>query len=159
MHLSNPGSISLNIGVAEQREIVILASLPLSSLLAAVCTLMQTPFYTATVRLQIDRNVGQIVKGDNVMPAEDSSDFEFGQTQYMLLQSRAMADRVVSALRLGADPDFLKPREFSLIGAVVRIFTSAPSDGNADATVLERAAANVVLGNQAVRPVGGSRFR
>ena len=94
------------------------------------------------------------------MPAEDSSDFEFGQTQYKLLQSRAMADRVVSALKLGADPDFLKPREFSLVGAVMRMLTSAPSRGDesADATALERAAAGVVLGNQAVRPVGGSRL-
>ena len=44
--------------------------------LGAVRTLMETPLYTATVRLQIDRNVAKIVEGGNVTPIE-GSDFEF----------------------------------------------------------------------------------
>jgi polysaccharide biosynthesis transport protein len=139
--------------ILNKRKWLILSIAAAVVALAAARSLMQTPLYTATVRLQIDRNVAQIVKGDNVMPAEDSSDFEFGQTQYQLLQSRAMADRVVSALKLGADADFLKPREFSLVGAVMRMLTSDPSRGDESA-----AAAGVVLGNQEVRPVGGSRL-
>ena len=38
--------------------------------LARVRTLMQTPLYTATVRLQIDRNIAKIVRrSDSVMPS------------------------------------------------------------------------------------------
>ena len=40
------------------------------------------------------------------------------RTQYELLKSRNMAERVVSALTLGDDPDLLKPRELSLLGLI-----------------------------------------
>ena len=96
--------------------------------LAAVRTLMQTPLYTATVRLQIDQNVAKIVQGDNVMPTEDSDD-AFMRTQYELLQGRTMAERVASSLKLGEDPDFLKPREFSLVRTLGQML-SAPSPGD-----------------------------
>jgi len=120
---------------------------------------MQTPLYTATVRLQIDRNVAKIVEQGNVTPLE-GSDFEFLRTQYELLQSRTMAERVASALKLGNDPDFLKQREFSIVGAVRGILKSAPFPAGAqiDNSILERAAAGAVLANRAVRPVSGSRL-
>src|SRR5919109_1885447 len=72
--------------------------------LGTVRTLMMTPLYTATVRLQIDRNAAKIVEGGNVTPVE-GSDLEFQKTQYELLQSRTMAERVASTLKLGEDAD------------------------------------------------------
>jgi uncharacterized protein involved in exopolysaccharide biosynthesis len=127
--------------------------------LGAVRTLMETPLYTATVRLQIDRHVAKVVEGGNVNPVE-GSDFEFLRTQYELLQSRTMAERVASAVKLGNDPDFFKPREFSILGAIKTIFKPAASPGgeNVDRVALERWAAGIILGNRAVRPVGGSRL-
>ena len=77
---------------------------------------MKTPLYTATVRLQIDRNVAKIVNTEGVLPVEDG-DYDFMRTQYELLKSRNMAERVVSSLTLGDDPDLLKPREMSLLGS------------------------------------------
>ena len=65
--------------------------------LSTVRTLMQTPEYTSTVRLQIDP-LSNVVKGGDVEPAED---YDFMQTQYELLRSRTMAERVVSKLKLG----------------------------------------------------------
>src|SRR6478672_11079185 len=59
----------------------------------AVRELMTTPLYTATVRLQIDRNVAKVVEGGNVTPLE-GADRDFLRTQYELLQGRAMAERV-----------------------------------------------------------------
>src|ERR1700730_2317933 len=47
---------------------VLLAFLAIGLLL----TLMTTPLYTATVRLQIDRNVAKVVEGGNVVPLEGS---------------------------------------------------------------------------------------
>src|SRR5262245_19454783 len=94
--------------------------------LGAVRTLMQTPLYTATARQQIDRNVAKVVEGGNVTPVE-GADFEFLKTQYELLQSRTMAQRVASALNLGEDADFFKPREFSIIGAVKGLLKAGAS--------------------------------
>ncbi len=127
--------------------------------LGLVRTLMTTPLYTASIRLQIDRNVAKVVEGGSVMPVE-GSDFEFLRTQYELLQSRAMSERVVSALKLGDDADFLKPREFSILGAIIGLFRSTPSPSGqgVDKKSLEQTAANIVMGNRAVRPVAGSRL-
>ena len=85
----------------------------------AVRTLMTTPLYTATVRLQIDRNVAKVVEGGNVTPLE-GADSRFLRTQYELLKSRAMAERVASALKLGEDADLFKPTGFSMSGRCAR---------------------------------------
>ena len=71
--------------ILNKRKWLILSIAAAFVVLAAVRTLMQTPLYTATVRLQIDQNVAKIVQGDSVMPVEDSDD-AFMRTQYELLQ-------------------------------------------------------------------------
>jgi succinoglycan biosynthesis transport protein ExoP len=72
--------------------------------IGAVRTLMITPLYTASVRLQIDRNAARVMESGNVAPVE-GYDAEFLRTNYELLQSRSMAERVASALKLGEDVD------------------------------------------------------
>ena len=54
-------------------------------------TLMTTPLYTATVRLQIDQNAAKIVEGGNVTPAEGVRNRVLADP-HELLQSRAIAD-------------------------------------------------------------------
>ena len=127
--------------------------------LSVLITLMTTPLYTATARLQIDRNVGKIVEGGNVTAVE-GVDFEFMKTQYELLLGRTMAERVVSTLKLGEDPDFIKPKQFSVLGAIRGLFSSkAPLDNERSGkSARERAAAGVVLSNRMVRPLSGSRL-
>jgi capsular exopolysaccharide synthesis family protein len=122
----------------------------------ALRTLMMTPLYTATVRLQIDRNVAKVVSGGDVSPIE-GADSEFLRTQYALLLSRAMAERVASALKLGEDATFFKPREFSPLALLSGLFRSRPT-GEPNLVALERAAAGIVVGNRAVLPVAGSRL-
>jgi polysaccharide biosynthesis transport protein len=125
--------------------------------LGAVRTLMTTPLYTATVRLQIDRNVAKVVEGGNVTPLE-GGDSEFLRTQYALLQSRAMAERVASALNLGEDADLFKPTGFSLLGTLRSLLQSSPTTASSDRAALERGAAGIVLGRRTVQPVAGSRL-
>lgn len=125
--------------------------------IGAVRTLMQTPLYTATVRLQIDFNVAKIVESGNVTPVENLS-LDFWRTQHELLQSRTMAERVASALKLGKDQDFFKPRKFSLLRSIGGLFASTPRGKTADEKAMEGAAAGIILGNRAVRPVAGSRL-
>ena len=125
--------------------------------IGAVRTLMQTPLYTASVRLQIDRNVAKIVNTEGVLPVEDG-DYDFMRTQYELLKSRNMAERVVSALSLGDDPDLLKPREMSLLGLVTGLFSSGSNGPVLDGSAASAAAVGVVMGNVAVNPVMGSRL-
>jgi polysaccharide biosynthesis transport protein len=123
----------------------------------SVRTLMTTPLYTATVRLQIDRNVAKVVSGGEVTPLE-GGDSEFLRTQYALLQSRAMAERVASALNLGEDTDLFKPTGFSLLGTLRGLLQAAPATTSSDRAVQERGAAGIVLARRTVTPVAGSRL-
>ncbi|HZA01886.1 MAG TPA: exopolysaccharide transport family protein, partial [Hyphomicrobiaceae bacterium] len=145
--------------IINKRKWVIVSILAAVFALGALRTLMTTPLYTATARLQIDRNVTKVVEGGNISPIE-GSDPEFQRTQFELIQSRAMAERVVSALKLGDDPDFIKAREFSIVGAVTNALKSAATAGTESGTKSnsESAAVGVVMANRAVRPVTGSRL-
>jgi len=145
--------------ILNKRKWLILSIAAAFVTIGAVRTLMQTPLYTATVRLQIDRNVARIVEGGNIAPVEDS-DSQFMRTQYELLQGRTMAERVASALKLGNNPEFFKPREFSLLGAIMGLVKPAKesSAGGRKPLDLDRAAAGIILGNRSVRPVTGSRL-
>jgi polysaccharide biosynthesis transport protein len=141
--------------ILKKRRWVVLSVLLAFLAIGLLLTLMTTPLYTATVRLQIDRNVAKVVEGGNVVPLE-GSDFEFMKTQYELLMGRTIGERVVSALKLGDDPDFVKARGFSLLGAVRELFTSFNGEG---ARVnRENAATLVVMENRTIRPVAGSRL-
>src|SRR5580704_8172499 len=144
-----------------KRRWLILSVVAASLVLTILITLMQTPLYTSTIRLQIDRQVAKIVEGGNITPIE-GPDLEFMKTQYELLEGRTMAERVASALKLGDDADFFKTRGFSLVGSLKRLlgFRSAPAvqTGVSNRANLERAAAGVVLANRAVTPVLGSRL-
>jgi polysaccharide biosynthesis transport protein len=63
---------------------------------------MKTPLYSSTARIQIDREPGKIIEGGSTSPSEEGGT-EFLRTQYEILKSRAMAERVVSALRIHED--------------------------------------------------------
>ena len=76
-----------------KRKWLILAIVVSAVVIGAVRTMMITPLYTSTVRLQIDRNTVKVVEGGSTSPL-DSGDSDFLRTQYELLQSRAMAERV-----------------------------------------------------------------
>jgi capsular exopolysaccharide synthesis family protein len=116
---------------------------------------MKVPLYTATARLQIDRNVAKIMNTEGVLPVENG-DYDFLRTQYELLKSRNMAERVVSSLTLGDDPDLLKPREMSLLGLVTGLFSAKPDRSAIDGSAASGAAVGVVMGNLLVQPVMGS---
>ena len=147
--------------ILNKRKWVIVSVMGVFVVLGALQALMETPLYTATVRLQIDRNVAKVVEGGNVTPIE-TQDYEFLRTQYELLQGRAIAQRVVSALKLGEDKDFLERSHFSLLGAVkgvVKLVTSPSYHSHADTkTDRERGAVGRVIANRKMRPVSGSRL-
>ena len=142
-----------------KRRWLILSIVSAGLIFGALTTLMKTPLYTSSVRLQIDRNISKIVESGSVTPVE-GSDMEFMRTQYELLQGRAMAERVASAFKLGDDPAFFQPREFSIIQAIKNLLFSRPPPANqvSKKADLEAAAAGVVLGNRAILPVVGSRL-
>jgi polysaccharide biosynthesis transport protein len=126
-----------------------------------VRTLMQVPLYAATTRLQIDRTEGKVVENGQTMPqmGTGADAIDFLKTQFELLQSRAIAERVVTNLKLGEDAVFLKPREVSLVDWAIRFFSAKTSlDAAADKSMINEKAYKIVLRNRQIRPVAGARL-
>lgn len=91
--------------VVLKRWWVLAGSLALFLIAGVVITLLSTPVYRASATIQIDREAAQVVDVEGVLPTESTQGAqEFYQTQYGLLKSRSLADRVVTGLGLAADP-------------------------------------------------------
>ncbi|HQU48399.1 MAG TPA: GumC family protein, partial [Casimicrobiaceae bacterium] len=84
-----------------QRQWILMSVLLIVVLTALVVTMMATPIYRASITLKIEREAGKIVdfKGAPVEPQE-YGDIDFYRTQYELLKSRSLAERVVRQLDL-----------------------------------------------------------
>lgn len=114
-------------------------------------TLLATKRYTAIELLQIDRNVAKIVEGANNVPV-DSTDTEFMKTQYEILQSRSIAQRVVSKLRLADEARF-----GGGTASLLRFFRPDTANRTEQAD-RERRAIDIILSERVVKPVFGSRL-
>jgi succinoglycan biosynthesis transport protein ExoP len=146
------------IRIVFKRKWLILAIAIAVVAIGALRTLMITPVYTATVRIQIDSKPIKIVEGGQVEASEGGTDFL--RTQIELLRSSGVAERVASIAKLADDADFFAPREFSFFAAVRSLLSGAAAERDSvpDRTHLNRAAAGIVAGNQSVRIVPGSRL-
>jgi capsular exopolysaccharide synthesis family protein len=72
-------------------------------------TFLMTKIYRAALTLQIDQQESKVVDIQGVTPNETPADSkDFYQTQYELLQSRTLAERVIDQLNLGENAFFTK---------------------------------------------------
>ncbi len=83
-----------------KRRWMVLGVLAIIFITSLIGTLLTTPIYRATTVLQIERQSVQVLETQGVMPTEDIYADDFYQTQYELLKSRALAQRVVGQLGL-----------------------------------------------------------
>ncbi|WP_125257790.1 GumC family protein [Brevundimonas fluminis] len=131
---------------------IIAGSFLLALLAGVAITLLMTPIYSASATLQIDRETARVLNVDDVQPRESQGyGEEFFQTQYGLLRSRSLAERVVDSLGLAASNSFLEQ-----MGA------TPPVRGDRTAAEYARirreAVVSVVMTNFSVSPVRGSRL-
>jgi polysaccharide biosynthesis transport protein len=144
--------------IVNKRKWLILSIVGACVSLGVLTTLMQTPMYTATVRLQIDRNVAKVVEGGSTTPAVENLDTDFLKTQYELLQTRTMAERVTSALNLGEDENFLQRRDLLASFGKIRSWLKLDEDVGNTKLSRESRATRIILDNRSIRPVVGSRL-
>jgi polysaccharide biosynthesis transport protein len=96
-------------------------------------TYTQTPIYQATVTVQIDRQAAKVVKvGDSSQDSDFAGDDRFYQTQYDLLRSRSLAERVAKDLDLAVASDFLDPPSTSAWGKLRSLVFRSPSTASGD---------------------------
>lgn len=138
--------------LALKHRFVILGSLIAALVIGLTVTLLMTPIYTASVTLQIEREAVRVLNVDDVQPRETGYQAEeFFQTQYGLLRSRSLAERVIDSLGLASSDAFLD-----------QMGIDAPSRGSNSAADHSAARRRLVLRavqeNLDVSPVRGSRL-
>ena len=74
-------------------------------LAATLWTFTTKPIYTGTVSLRIEKEPPRVVKFEEVVKEADSQQ-DYYQTQYKILQSRSLANRVIGLLQLDEHPEF-----------------------------------------------------
>lgn len=134
---------------------VILAIIASSLVVGLVSTLLTTPEYTATSRIEISREQDKVTKLEAVASSDSNRDLEFYQTQYALLRARVLAERVSRALRLSSNNAFLKAVGLANSDALAGQHLS----GSRLAAALQRREkiiVNILLKNITVSPVRGS---
>lgn len=118
-----------------------------STVVALVATLLATPEFTSTARVQISRIEANVSDVEGLEPQGDALAYEeFYRTQYALLESPSLAERVARALNLASDEEF---REAFDIDPEGEIASGSPRQAI-------EAVSQVLLENVAVTPVVGS---
>lgn len=104
----NEPLVSRYLRVARRRKWLIISAVIASVLAGLIVTLLTTPLYTATAQVEISREANKVVDIEGVEPETQAVDQEFYQTQYGLLMSKTLAERVARELRLADDPSFFE---------------------------------------------------
>lgn len=142
--------------IALRWRYVILGSVVACVLLGLIVTLLMTPKYTAVATVEIARESSKVTGIEGVEREAGALDQEFYQTQYGLLRSRVLAERVANRLRLVDDPAFFErfgaARDTSAFAQVGGRYVAA---GRAER---QRIAGEVLLKNLSIDPTRFSRL-
>lgn len=142
--------------IAMRWRYVILGSIVACFILGLVITLLMTPKFTATSTIEISRESSQVTNFQGVERETSIADQEFYQTQYGLLQSRILAERVATQLRLIDDKVF-----FERFGADTGKDGFSKINGRYSAagrSARQRVAGDILLRNVRVDPTRLSRL-
>lgn len=135
---------------------VIIGSIAAMVLLGLVVTLLMTPKYTAAATIEIARESSQVTSFQGVERETGPGDQEFYQTQYGLLRSRSLSERVAAQLRLIDDPKFYALFRVDRKDAAFQLVNGRYPVAGRD--VRQRAAGEILRGNLNVAPVRLSRL-
>lgn len=145
--------------VIAKRKWTVLAVFAIVLLTGIMVTMLTTPIYRATATVQIERQASGVVR----VPGIDSSDVvydpEFYETQFQLLRSRSMAEKVAADLDPN-EPVFAvmsSPSPLAkLLYAVLGI--SRPNAEKVDVEGRRKELVRLVQSGLSIEPVKGSRL-
>jgi polysaccharide biosynthesis transport protein len=122
-----------------------------------IITLLMTPRYTATTTIEIARESDKIVDLRGAQQESSDADQEFYQTQYGLLKSRSLAERIASQLRLVDDPAFFAMFDVDTTSPLFQADRTGRLGANGRDQRL-RIAGGLLLDNIDISPVRSSRL-
>jgi len=152
----HPSLINEYMRIALRWRYVILGVTAAAILLGLIVTLLMTPKYTAVSTVEIARESNKVSDFQGVERETTVADQEFYQTQYGLLRSRSLAERVANQLHLVDDVKFYE--QFSVnddVPAFQRINGRYSASGRAER---QRVAGETLLKHLSVDPTRLSRL-
>ena len=117
--------------------------------LGIVATLLMTPYYTSTATVEINREQDKVTNVEGVRATDGGAQaLEFYQTQYSLLESRSLAERVARALNLATNDEF-----FEIMGVSTDNLGAQSAEQRGERLKL---ATNLLRGYISIQPIRGS---
>ncbi|MBB3880144.1 GumC family protein [Sphingomonas pseudosanguinis] len=142
--------------IARRWRYVIAGTTIVFVLLGLIVTLLMTPKYTASATIEISREASQVTNFQGVERETSVADQEFYQTQYGLLQSHSLSERVATQLRLIDDPKFYELFRISSADPAFQVVDGRYSAAGRDTR--QRVAAQILLDHLNVAPTRLSRL-
>jgi capsular exopolysaccharide synthesis family protein len=157
--------------VLSKRRWTIAAVFALVLLTVAVITFTSTPIYQSTARVVIEKENPNLVSVQEVM-AVDATGSDYYQTQYKIIESRAVAREVIRRLDLAnsgefspeADDDFVSQAEAWVKGAITGTIDwvlgvlGISQEGPVDAAAPDTKMVNAFIERVSVQPIRNSRL-
>lgn len=151
-----PSVIVQYLRIARRWRWVIVGATVACVLLGLVATLLMTPKYTATATVEIARESNKVADIQGVEREATAFDQEFYQTQYGLLRSRALSERIATQLRLVDDPKFYERFKYTSDKPAFRPVNGRyPTSGRAER---QRIAGEILRQNVSINPTRLSRL-
>lgn len=122
-----------------------------------VATLLTPSMYRASTTLQIERDSIQVVKVEGLAPVESPNDKDFYQTQYELLQSDSLAQRVIAQLNLADDPAVKRMQQPSPLARLLGFLRPGKAEAGNE-TAEKTALLRWFKGSLTIEPVRNSRL-
>jgi capsular exopolysaccharide synthesis family protein len=123
-----------------------------------------TPIYRSTATIQINKENPQVVDFKEIFSVE-TMEVDYYQTQYRLLESRTLANRVIHSLNLSEHPEFLpKPQtpyqewKGKMFAFFSGFFSSPREDASPSETKKEILLINQFLSRLKIEPIRNSRL-
>lgn len=131
------------------------AIIAIALLAGILITLLTTPYYASTARIEINRSQDKVTNVEGLQSEDASQNLEFYQTQYSLLEARSLAERVARARNLASDENFFETFGLDPDDAG---FTTQAADNQAKAVRDKRLklAVKTLLDHVSIAPVRGS---
>lgn len=134
----------------------------------AIDTFRMEPIYRATTTILIEKENPTVVNIQEIM-AINAADTDYYQTQYKILESESLAQRVIDRLSLRSNPDFNPPPEtgfhpLAYLSGVINSLLSPKGTANSPAKILsaeDKLEAKLIgrfLKNLQIEPVRNSRL-
>lgn len=142
--------------IAIRWRYVVIGAVVTCVLLGLIVTLLMTPKYTAVATIEIARESSKVTDFQGVEREASVADQEFYQTQYGLLRSRSLSERVANQLRLIDDPKFYESVGFSDDSPEFQLVDGRyPASGRAER---QRVAGEILRSGLAIDPTRLSRL-